>query len=203
MLFFTSHSLRRIRWSSAVSALWYPRKVLSLLQKTQSGRWKHRSLSSSHLRLQTGDVPPKNKVSLSSQRRRRRKKKSTFGILLFCLFVSRLLCLSLIFTETFYLWLHGSEEEDRAWVPVGSSFRLGSSHAESLVVGGSHLTSTVGKEQESHQWHSCRYLGFFFLLGVGVIWLFFFAGGVQFVHAIQTRWENAHKTPNCSYKSPI
>lgn len=60
------------------------------------------------------------------------RKKSTFGILL-SFFVSCLLCLSLIFTGTFFMvaWQWG---RGQGFAPVGSFLSLGSSHAESLVL---------------------------------------------------------------------
>lgn len=111
-------------------------------------------------------------VIIVSEGKKKEKKKAPLASYSLLFFVSRLFCLSLIFTETSYLWLHGSEEEDRAWVPVGSSLRLGSSHAEALAAGGSHLTSTAGENDNSHVSDATVDIWERFSFG-RVIWFFF------------------------------
>lgn len=85
-----------------------------------------------------GEVNPSGAVACHRGRFHRRlsslrKKKSTFGILL-SFFVSCLLCLSLIFTETSFFMVAWQWGRGQGFAPVGSFLSLGSSHAESLVL---------------------------------------------------------------------
>lgn len=97
-------------------------RVLSIAHLVQTVRMlEHRSLSSSlHLQrrrsepLWSGGVPPRK---VSSPVIVFKEKKKHLWHLTVCL----LSIVSLIFTETSFLWLHGSGEEDRASLLLAAS----------------------------------------------------------------------------------
>lgn len=120
------------------------------------------SLSSSHLRLQTGDVRQKTKVSLSSQWREKKQKKNTplASSFFFLSLVYRVLSLQ----KCLIYGCMAARKRTGLVLSTAPSFRLLPRRISGA--GGSHLTSTRGEGERTTRVTSgirkCCFLGVFF-----------------------------------------